>query len=124
VDGHTDGEARAWPSPMVPALPELFERLRGRRVCALASGDPMFYGLGTTLARLLGPDAVHVLPHPSSVSLACARLGWGAETVEVVSAVARPIAAVRRAPGPAPMKCTVIASPRSRSSRAWPDASR
>ena len=100
VDGHTDGEARAWPSPMVPALPELFERLRGRRVCALASGDPMFYGLGTTLARLLGPDAVHVLPHPSSVSLACARLGWGAETVEVVSAVARPIAAVRRALGP------------------------
>ena len=100
VDGHTDGEARAWPSPMVPALPELFERLRGRRVCALASGDPMFHGLGTTLARVLGPDAVHVLPHPSSVSLACARLGWGAETVEVVSAVARPIAAVRRALGP------------------------
>jgi precorrin-6Y C5,15-methyltransferase (decarboxylating) len=35
------------------------------------------------------------------VSLACARLGWAAETVEVVSAVARPIAAVRRALGPA-----------------------
>jgi precorrin-6B C5,15-methyltransferase / cobalt-precorrin-6B C5,C15-methyltransferase len=101
VAGHTDGEARAWPSPMVPALPELFERLRGRRVCALASGDPMFHGLGTTLARVLGPDAVEVLPHPSSVSLACARLGWAAETVEVVSAVARPIAAVRRALGPA-----------------------
>jgi precorrin-6Y C5,15-methyltransferase (decarboxylating) len=100
VAGHTDGEARAWPSPMVPALPELFERLRGRRVCALASGDPMFHGLGTTLARVLGTDAVEVLPHPSSVSLACARLGWGAETVEVVSAVARPIAAVRRALGP------------------------
>jgi precorrin-6Y C5,15-methyltransferase (decarboxylating) len=100
VAGHTDGDARAWPSPMVPALPELFERLRGHRVCALASGDPMFHGLGTTLARVLGPDAVEVLPHPSSVSLACARLGWGAETVEVVSAVARPIAAVRRALGP------------------------
>src|SRR6185312_9278817 len=36
----------------------------------------------------------------SSVSLACARLGWAAETVEVISAVARPIAAVRRALGP------------------------
>jgi precorrin-6Y C5,15-methyltransferase (decarboxylating) len=100
VAGHTDGEALAWPSPMVPALPELFERLRGRRVCALASGDPMFHGLGTTLTRVLGPDAVEVLPHPSAVSLACARLGWAAETVEVVSAVARPIAAVRRALGP------------------------
>jgi precorrin-6Y C5,15-methyltransferase (decarboxylating) len=60
----------------------------------------MFHGLGTTLTRVLGPDAVEVLPHPSAVSLACARLGWAAETVEVVSAVARPIAAVRRALGP------------------------
>jgi precorrin-6Y C5,15-methyltransferase (decarboxylating) len=100
VAGHTDAEARAWPSPLLPALPELFAGLRGRRVCALASGDPMFHGLGTTLTRVLGPDAVEVLPHPSAVSLACARLGWAAETVEVVSAVARPIAAVRRALGP------------------------
>ena len=29
--------------------------LRGRRVCALASGDPMYYGMGATLARVLGP---------------------------------------------------------------------
>ena len=99
VAGHTDAEARAWPSPLLPALPELFAGLRGRRVCALASGDPMHYGLGATLARVLGP--VEVLTHPSSVALACARTGWAAESVEVVSAVGRPLAAVRRvlAPG-------------------------
>jgi precorrin-6B C5,15-methyltransferase / cobalt-precorrin-6B C5,C15-methyltransferase len=98
VAGHTDAETRAWPSPLLPALPEVFAGLRGRRVCALASGDPMFYGLGATLARVLGP--VEVLTHPSSVALACARLGWAEEAVEVVSAVARPLAAVRRALGP------------------------
>ena len=99
VAGHTDAEARAWPSPLLPALPGLFAGLRGRRVCALASGDPMHYGLGATLARVLGP--VEVLTHPSSVALACARMGWAAESVEVVSAVGRPLAAVRRvlAPG-------------------------
>lgn len=99
VAGHTDAETRAWPSPMVPALPELFAGLQGRRVCALASGDPMHYGLGATLARVLGP--VEVLTHPSSVALACARMGWAEESVEVVSAVARPLAAVRRALAPA-----------------------
>lgn len=77
----------AWPSPLVPALPALFEKYRD--VCVLASGDPMFHGIGTTLVRLLG-DRVRVVPHPSSVSLACARLGWALNEVEVVSLVARP----------------------------------
>ena len=97
VAGRTAAETREWPSPMLPALPELFAGLRGRRVCALASGDPMHYGLGATLARVLGP--VEVLTHPSSAALACARMGWAAESVEVVSAVGRPLAAVRRGLG-------------------------
>jgi precorrin-6B C5,15-methyltransferase / cobalt-precorrin-6B C5,C15-methyltransferase len=97
VAGRTAAETREWPSPMLPALPELFAGLRGRRVCALASGDPMHYGLGVTLARVLGP--VEVLTHPSSAALACARMGWAAESVEVVSAVGRPLAAVRRVLG-------------------------
>src|SRR6202030_4496865 len=56
----------------------------------LASGDPMFYGIGSTLARLLGPERLRVLPHPSSVSLAAARLGWPLDDVDVVSLVGRP----------------------------------
>lgn len=101
VGGHTGAEAVTWPSPMLPALPGLFAQLRGRRVCALASGDPMFYGLGATLARVLGPQRLTVLPHPSSISLACARLGWAVDAVAVVSVVSRPLAQVRRvlAPG-------------------------
>ncbi|MUN39587.1 precorrin-6y C5,15-methyltransferase (decarboxylating) subunit CbiE [Actinomadura litoris] len=79
-----------WPSPMMPALPGLFAAHRNRRVAVAASGDPMLYGVGSALVRLLGP--VRVLPHPSSVSLACARLGWPVEDTEVVSAVGRPLA--------------------------------
>ncbi len=49
-----------WPSPMIPALPSMFAENADRRVCVLASGDPMFHGLGVTLVRLLGADNVRV----------------------------------------------------------------
>ncbi|HWN33418.1 MAG TPA: precorrin-6y C5,15-methyltransferase (decarboxylating) subunit CbiE [Pseudonocardia sp.] len=84
-----------WPSPLVAGLPALFERLAGRRVCALASGDPMFFGLGATLSRVLGPDRIEVYPHPSSVSLACARLRWPVQEVTVLSTVGRPLDRLR-----------------------------
>ncbi|WP_433152405.1 precorrin-6y C5,15-methyltransferase (decarboxylating) subunit CbiE [Actinomadura nitritigenes] len=86
-----DAERTLWPSPMLPGLPTLFEAHRGRRIAVAASGDPMFYGVGTTLVRLLGADRVRVVPHASSLSLACARLGWPVEDTEVVSAVGRPL---------------------------------
>lgn len=81
----------AWPSPLSEALPQLLEEHRGRRICVLASGDPTFHGIGTTLVRLLGADAVRVIPQPSSISLACARLGWAQDQVQVVSLVTNPV---------------------------------
>ncbi|SNY50009.1 precorrin-6y C5,15-methyltransferase (decarboxylating) subunit CbiE [Paractinoplanes atraurantiacus] len=89
-----------WPSPLVPALPGLFEEHAGPGVCVLASGDPMFHGIGATLVRVLGASRVRVLPHPSSVSLAAARLGWPLASVEVVSLVTQPVDALRRSLNP------------------------
>ncbi|MER7770640.1 precorrin-6y C5,15-methyltransferase (decarboxylating) subunit CbiE [Kitasatospora sp. NPDC096140] len=80
-----------WPSPLRPAVPALFAAHADRRVAVLASGDPMFYGIGRTLAETLGAERLRVLPHPSSVSHACARLGWPLEATEVVSLVGRPL---------------------------------
>ncbi|GAA5055156.1 precorrin-6Y C5,15-methyltransferase (decarboxylating) [Thermocatellispora tengchongensis] len=94
------GERVVWPSPLLPALPGLLGAYAGRRVCVLASGDPMFYGIGTTLARLLGPERLRVHPRPSALSLACARLGWAVEEVEVVSLVGRPEALLHPAVQP------------------------
>lgn len=56
----------------------------------LASGDPMFHGIGTTLVRELGAEAIEVFPAPSSASLACARLGWALDRTPVVSLVTGP----------------------------------
>ncbi|GAA3355812.1 precorrin-6y C5,15-methyltransferase (decarboxylating) subunit CbiE [Saccharopolyspora gregorii] len=82
-------EPVAWPSPMLPALPGLFEEHAGRAICVLASGDPMFHGVGATLARVLGAERLRVLPQVSSVALACARMGWAQQDVSVVSLVGR-----------------------------------
>ncbi len=92
---------RTWPSPLAEALPALRGELRGRRVVALASGDPMLSGIGSTLVRAWGADAVRVLPAVSSVALARARMGWPAEESVVVTLVGRHEARLLRevAPG-------------------------
>ncbi|MFI9722836.1 precorrin-6y C5,15-methyltransferase (decarboxylating) subunit CbiE [Streptomyces sp. NPDC052396] len=90
-------ERVAWPSPLRPAVPGLIARYQGWRTAVLASGDPMFFGIGRTLAELLGADRLRVLPHPSSVSYACARLGWPLEDTEVISLVGRPLDALAAA---------------------------
>ncbi|MFI0785609.1 precorrin-6y C5,15-methyltransferase (decarboxylating) subunit CbiE [Streptomyces lydicus] len=104
------GERVPWPSPLRPAVAGLLATHAGRRVCVLASGDPMFYGIGRTLTEVLAESAaespgtaasghpgLRVLPHPSSVSYACARLGWPVEDTEVVTLVGRPAENLLRA---------------------------
>ncbi|MBM6404214.1 precorrin-6y C5,15-methyltransferase (decarboxylating) subunit CbiE [Phycicoccus sp. CSK15P-2] len=94
-------DRRPWPSPLSAGLPELLADLGEDGVVALASGDPLVSGIGTTLVRLLGADAVRVHPAVSSVALAQARMRWSAEESVVVGLVsARPAALVPHlAPG-------------------------
>ncbi|MFB6873005.1 precorrin-6y C5,15-methyltransferase (decarboxylating) subunit CbiE [Streptomyces sp. NPDC056323] len=86
------GQRVPWPSPLRPAVPGLLAAHAGSRIAVLASGDPMFYGIGRALTEVLGTDALRILPHPSSVSYACARIGWPVEDTEVVTLVGRPAA--------------------------------
>ena len=84
-----------WPTPMLPALEALV--IDGEDIHVGASGDPLLHGIGGTLIRVHGADQVRVLPHVSSVSLACARMGWAAQDTEVISLVTAPVhTAVRR----------------------------
>ncbi|MGV9791519.1 precorrin-6y C5,15-methyltransferase (decarboxylating) subunit CbiE [Streptomyces sp. NPDC003435] len=90
LPGECDGRRVPWPTPPRPAVARLLAEHAGRRIAVLASGDPMFHGIGRALAEEL--DALRVLPHPSSLSHAAARLGWPLEDVAVVSLVGRPAA--------------------------------
>ena len=82
---------QAWPSPF--SLEPVLEQ-RGTPVCVLASGDPMLFGVGASLARQVTSEELQVLPAPSSYSLAAARLGWPLQDVTLLSVVARPLAAL------------------------------
>jgi precorrin-6B C5,15-methyltransferase / cobalt-precorrin-6B C5,C15-methyltransferase len=86
----------AWPSPLRPAVRELVDEHASRGLVVLASGDPMLHGIGRTLVEELGADRVNVLPHPSSITLACARMGWPVENTPVVSTLTGPVEAVLR----------------------------
>ncbi|UVM49842.1 precorrin-6y C5,15-methyltransferase (decarboxylating) subunit CbiE [Pseudomonas sp. B21-015] len=85
------GERQLWPSPF--SLEPLLAQ-RGEPVCVLASGDPMFFGVGASLARQVPAEQMLILPAPSSCSLAAARMGWPLQDVVTLSVVARPVAAL------------------------------
>ncbi|MDR5747520.1 precorrin-6y C5,15-methyltransferase (decarboxylating) subunit CbiE [Caballeronia sp. LZ029] len=83
-----------WPKPF-----SLDAVLAGRgdgktRICVLASGDPMCFGVGATLAREVANGEMRVIPAPSSLSLAAARLRWALQDAVCVSLVGRPVASL------------------------------
>lgn len=83
-------EKRCWASPLSRTIDEIWAR-RGRPVVVLATGDPMHFGIGVTLARRvpLGEMAVH--PHISAFSLAAARMHWPLAEVECLTVHGRPL---------------------------------
>jgi len=85
------GERQPWPSPF--ALTPVLER-QGEAVCVLASGDPMLFGVGASLTRQVPAQDMLIIPAPSSLSLAAARMGWPLQNVVTLSVVARPVAAL------------------------------
>ncbi|ABM62115.1 bifunctional cobalt-precorrin-7 (C(5))-methyltransferase/cobalt-precorrin-6B (C(15))-methyltransferase [Halorhodospira halophila] len=57
----------------------------GQRVVVLASGDPLCHGIGERITSHLGAERCRVLPAPSLVQLACARLGWPVAQTAIAS---------------------------------------
>lgn len=84
VASFAKGDARPWPVPFDPEMRDVLA-LAGKNVCVLASGDPFFHGVGATLAHKVKAREMHVIPAPSAVSLAAARLGWALQEIETVS---------------------------------------
>ena len=85
-----DAERRPWPTPFAEAFDQILA-LKGSPVCVLASGDPMLYGMGASLSRLLPAEEMLVLPVPSSFSLAAARMGWALQDAVLLTIHGRPI---------------------------------
>jgi precorrin-6B C5,15-methyltransferase / cobalt-precorrin-6B C5,C15-methyltransferase len=89
-DAPNGQERVVWTSPLAETTERVLA-MRGRRVCVLATGDPMHYGIGATVAGRVTPEEVTVVPHPSSFALAAARLLWPLDRVTLVSVHGRPM---------------------------------
>ena len=77
-----------WGSPIEETIQQILS-YRGKSVCILASGDPMWFGIGTTLSRRIPKEEILVIPSLSTFSLICARLGWSMTEVETISLCGR-----------------------------------
>jgi precorrin-6Y C5,15-methyltransferase (decarboxylating) len=89
--GMVDGNAErlTWETPLTRTVDAIAAR-RGRRVVVLATGDPMWFGIGVTLARRFPREEIAILPHLSAFSLAAARMGWPLADIETVTLHGRP----------------------------------
>jgi precorrin-6B C5,15-methyltransferase / cobalt-precorrin-6B C5,C15-methyltransferase len=83
-------ERSTWATPLRLTVEEILRR-RGRPVAVLATGDPMHYGVGVTLARAVAGDEILILPTVSAFSLAAARLGWPVAECECLTLHGRPL---------------------------------
>jgi precorrin-6Y C5,15-methyltransferase (decarboxylating) len=86
----SDAETHSWSAPFEDMLTQI-ESWRGKNVVILATGNPMHYGVGATLARHIPPEEITVIPAPSAFSLAAARLGWSVQNLEMLSLHGRPV---------------------------------
>jgi len=69
------GERIVFKDRLAQALDRIVGAANENNVCILASGDPMFFGVGAAVIKRLGAEHVEVLPHPSSMQWAFARIG-------------------------------------------------
>ncbi|MDQ7250161.1 precorrin-6y C5,15-methyltransferase (decarboxylating) subunit CbiE [Dongia sedimenti] len=88
--GSVKAETQSWASPLSRTVEEILKR-RGRPVVVLATGDPMHFGIGVTLAKRVARDEIAIHPHLSAFSLAAARLAWPLAEVECLTFHGRPI---------------------------------
>ena len=77
-------ERLLWERPLERTIAAIAAR-RGRNVTVLASGDPLWYGVGVTLIGRFPPEEMTIVPQPSAFSLAAARLGWGPSRLTVLA---------------------------------------
>jgi precorrin-6Y C5,15-methyltransferase (decarboxylating) len=83
-----------WEVPFAASIPELLAH-RGKRVIALCSGDPFWYGAGAAIAEAVPASETVAVPAPSTFTWAAARLRWRIEDAVTLGLHARPIELLR-----------------------------
>lgn len=87
-------EQVTWPVPFADGVTQIMAR-RGQPTVVLASGDPFWFGAGTSLTRQLQANEWRAFSGRSTFSLAAARMGWPLEDTACLGLHAAPLTRLR-----------------------------
>ena len=87
------GEAHPWPTPFLDIIDTLKAR-QGSDTVILATGDPLWYGVGAVLLRHFSIDEMEIIPAVSGFQLAAGRMGWPLHETLCLTVHARPHEAI------------------------------
>lgn len=93
--GDVKGAVEPWPVPFDDGIARLLFH-RGKRVVMLVSGDPFWFGAGTSVTRHLASGEWLAHPAASTFGLAASRLGWPIETTACLGLHAASFSRLRR----------------------------
>lgn len=94
-----NGNYQQYPSPFSALKTELESKLNASkkvtRIVLLASGDPLFFGIGAWLQRTFESINIRFHPQPSSIQLAFSRIAKPWQNAKTISLHGRPLNSLR-----------------------------
>lgn len=91
-----NAELITWPRPF-RQIYDVLEAWRGKPTVILATGDPLWYGAGSSLVTRIPSDEMRIEPAPSGFQLAASRMGWPMAHLHAMTLHGRPVEMIRAA---------------------------
>ena len=88
----TDGIIESWPSPFSDLTARLAD-IDGK-IVVLATGDPLWFGVGASLIAHFGHERCEIMPAVSGFQMAASRMGWPLSECETITVHGRPVTGI------------------------------
>jgi precorrin-6Y C5,15-methyltransferase (decarboxylating) len=94
--GDATVEIITWPSPF-SRIYDMLARWRGEPTVILATGDPLWYGAGSSIVTRIPLNEMRIEPAVSGFQLAASQMGWPMAHVHAMTLHGRPVEMIRAA---------------------------
>ena len=94
-DSEFTAQPRLIELPKLSELKELLAELSNQQVSILASGDPLYFGIGRWLSKQNEISELYFYPGVSSIQAACHKLGLSLQDCDAISLHGRPVETLR-----------------------------
>lgn len=81
--------------PKLSELKHLLSDSADKEICILASGDPLYFGIGRWLSKQCDTSELYFYPGISSIQAACHKLGLSLQDCDAISLHGRPVETLR-----------------------------